>query len=376
PSTNVAATTFTATFVDGPEFDNLKSLAPAGTAHVVFIYTVTPVTTFNETCTVLGYSVAGPNVTFTFSSSAWPGNYSGSASFTITPNGTSYTATGPFTLPIDAGQIWWSTVFLRGLQGSVTIRAEWWQVDGSGIEIGGTRQQQDNVYTAATYDQRFYTNKVTPSAGIGRYRVQFTRRSLQVDANGADVAKLEEVYAVRHFATKTLPGATVLRVTTKATLAATGFSDRKFNLFWLRHVRTLTTDVLSESRNFARAMAHIWTIAGYPMSGLDVDVLAAVNAEFGEASPLLRFDGSLDDADMSLGERLRFVADTARCMVWRDGTRWTVTRDQLRQYPEMQFDYRNLAKSGESAIGYAAHMPASNDGVELEYVDESSQSKK
>ena len=91
---------------------------------------------------------------------------------------------------------------------------------------------------------------------------------------------------------------------------------------------------------------------------------------------LLRFDGSLDDADMSLGERLQFVANTARCTIWRDGTRWTATRDQARSAPEMQFDYRNLAAGGESVIGYAAHLPASNDGVEVEYVDQTTQAKK
>lgn len=85
---------------------------------------------------------------------------------------------------------------------------------------------------------------------------------------------------------------------------------------------------------------------------------------------------SIDDADMSLGERLQLVADCARCVVWRDGTKWTFTRDQARAYPELQLDYRNLAIGGESAISYAAHLPASNDGVEIEYVDEASQSKK
>jgi DNA-binding transcriptional regulator LsrR (DeoR family) len=34
-----------------------------------------------------------------------------------------------------------------------------------------------------------------------------------------------------------------------------------------------------------------------------IDALAAINTELGETSPLLRFDGSLDDADMSLGVR-------------------------------------------------------------------------
>ena len=372
------ATQFTATVPDGADLDQLKSLAPSGTAEVTFTYSsggLLPI--FSETCTVLAVSVAGGNATFTFSGSAWADAHTNEAtSFTIVPNGTASTVIGPFTLPVTCSSIWWNTIFQRGLKGSVQIRAEWWQIDGAGIEVSGTRQTQDNTYTADTYDQRFYTNKVTPSAGSGRYRIQFERLN-EVNGDGsADVAKLEEVYAVREYTSKVLPGVTVIRVTTKATESATGFSDRKFNLRWTRHVRTLTNDTLSESRNFARAMAHIWTIAGNDIAGLDTDALAAINTELGETSPLLRFDGSLDDADMSLGERLQYVANTARCVVWRDGTKWTATRDQARPYPELQLDYRNLAAAGDSTISYAAHLPATYDGVELEYVDEATQAKK
>ena len=373
-----SATSLTVTVADGADLDQLKSLVPSGTAEVSFTYSsggLLPV--FAETCTVQAVSIASGNATFTFSSSAWTGSHTAeSSTFTIVPNGTENTVIGPFTLPVTCSSIWWNTIFQRGLKGTVDIRAEWWQVDGAGVEIGGTRQTQDNSYTADTYDQRFYTNKATPTAGAGRYRIQFERLNAVNGDGGADVAKLEEVYAVREYASKVLPGVTAIRVTTKATTAATGFSDRKFNLRWSRHVRTLTSDALSASRNFARSMAHIWTIAGNPISGMDTDALSAINTELGETSSLLRFDGSLDDADMSLGERLQYVANTARCVVWRDGTKWTATRDQARAYPELQLDYRNLASNGDSAISYAAHLPATNDGVEVEYVDETTQAKK
>ena len=370
------ATSFTVTVPDGAPLANLKSLAGTGNARVVFSYGAGP-TVFDQVCAVSSFIVSGSDCTFTFGSTAWGSTESGSSiAFTITPNGSAPVTMGPYTLPVTGGRIRWNTVFLRGLKGTVSIKAEWWAIDSAGGEIGGSRQNQTNSYTADTFDQRYYTNEVTPSYGSGRYRVQFTRTNAQQNDQGADVAKLEELYAVRYYPSKTLPGVTVIRVTTKATNEATGFSDRKFNLRWARHVRTLTTDTLSASRNFARAMLHAWTIAGGAASQIDTAKLAAINAEFGEDSPLLRFDGSLDDADTSLGERLQLMANAARCVVWRDGLRWTVTRDQARPYVEMQFDYRNLSSSGESAISYAAHMPASNDGIELEYVDEASQSKK
>lgn len=375
-SATAADAFFTVTIPDGADLDDLKSLVPSGTAAVQFTYGSAPPTNFSETCTVQSVSVGGGNATFTFSSSTWGASASGPSTFTITPNGSAKTTIGPFTMQAESDRLWWNTVYLRGLVGTVNFEAEWWRIDSDGIEVPGTRQTQSYSHAANTYDQRFFTNKATPSGGYGRYRVQFKRTSAQVESNGADVAKLEEVYAVRYYATKTLPGVTVARITTKATLSATGFSDRKFNVRWLRHVRELDAAVLSGSRNFARSISHLWAIAGNDMTGIDTDALAAINAEFGEDSPLLRFDGSLDDADMSLGERMQFLADTARVFVWRDGSRWTFTRDQLRTTPRAQFDYRNLSAKGSPSQAFSSVLPASNDGVEVEYVDEVTQAKK
>ncbi len=368
---------FTVTIADGADLDDLKSLTPSGTAEVEFTYGSAPPINFTETCTVLSVSVAAGEATFTFSSSVWSSTQTNvNSTFSILPNGSNKTVIGPFTMQADADRLWWNTVFLRGLIGSLQIRAEWWRINQYGEEIAGTRASQVNTYTASTYDQRFYTTKVEPSAGLGRYRIQFTRLSPAVDANGADVAKVEEVYAVRYYAEKTLPGVTVARITTKATLSATGFSDRKFNARWLRHVRDLESDAIGPSRNYGRAIAHLWTVAGNDYAGIDAYALQAINAEHGEDSPLLRFDGSLDDADMSLGERMQFMADTARVFVWRDGSRWTFTRDQLRTVPSAQFDYRNLAGRGSPVATFNSVLPASQDGVEVEFVEEVTQSRK
>ncbi len=375
----------TVTVPDSASLATLKGLEGSGSARVVFTYGDGP-TVFDQTCAVSDVNVAGSNVTFTFATTPWVLDASGSLiNFSITPNlSTTYNTIGPFTLPVSGSRIRWNTVFLRGLKTvrgvnfniPIVITAEWWQVDAAGSEIPGTRQSQDFGYSGDTYDARFWTNEVSPSAGPGRYRIQFTRKTAEVDPGGADVAKLEEVYAVRYSATKQLPGVTVVRVTTKATNEATGYSDRKFNLRWQRHVRHLGNESLSPSRNFGRALAHIWALSGADVADLDTDSLAEINERLGEDSPLLRFDGSLDDSDMSLGERLALIANHARCVVWRDGARWTVSRDEAKTFPEVQFDYRNLAGSGNSTIGYSAHMPDSNDGVEVEYVDELSQSKK
>ena len=363
----------TITLTDGGDLAQLKSLAPTGRASVT-LTAADEVRTFNAVLS--GFVVDGTACTLNFATGLQDLTESLAGGLSITPDRSTLTVLGPYTLPVTAARMRWNTVFLRGLRGTVVVRAEWWKVDGAGNEIAGTREADDYSYAAQSYDQQFRTTDITPAAGNGRYRIQFTRQTPQIGDGGTDVAKLEELYAVRSYPTKELPGVTVIRVTTKATEDATGYSDRKFNLRWQRHVRFLDSDTLGPARNFARAMAHIWTLAGNSIEELDTAKLLAINGEFGEDAYVLRFDASMDDADMSLGERMQLAADAARCVLWRDGQKWTVTRDQKRSYPELQLDYRNLAASGESAISYAAHLPASNDGVEIEYIDETSQSKK
>lgn len=364
---------------DDASLADLKA-APIGTA--VFVQLgIGGTILWQRDCTLRSYTAGGLGCLFTFyivggTAGDLPGLFAFNPVRFILATGGGAATLGPFTLPIaNATKIRWNTVFQRGLKGSVKVRATWWQIDGAGAEISGTRETLDVTRTADTYDPRYYTNTVTPAAGAGRYRIQFTRISADL-GNGADVAQLEAVYALREFASKSLPGVTVLRATTKATTQATGFRDRKFNLRWARYVRQLTSTTLGASRNFGRIMAHIWVLAGQSISELDTTKLAAINAALGEDSPLLRFDGSLDDADMSLGERLQRIAFHARCVIWRDGLVWTVTREQQRATPELQLDYRNLAAGGESAISYASHLPASNDGVEVEYTDETTQATK
>lgn len=373
------AASLTIRFVDGAVWDYMKSVAGIETVHLDAL----PSSLFpgwDDDFLLESFVVADGYVTFTFENT--PGIVGDIdnvyATVLLTPFGApSEIILGPYILPHDGERIRWNAVFLRGLTADVEIQVDWWQVDEDGDLIVGTDETMTRTYPGGVggFDQRFFTDEVTPTAGLGRYAVKFERLNAPA-ADGSDVAKLESVGAVRHYPTKEVPGVTVMRVTTKATTDATGGQERKFNCMWSRHVRELDSVTLSASRNFARAMAHLWCVAGESIDEIDTTTLQGINDALGEDSELLRFDGSLDDADVSLGERMQLVANAARCQVWRDGTVWTVTRDQARETPEIQLDYRNLAAGGESAISYAAHLPASHDGIELEYVDETTQAKK
>jgi hypothetical protein len=376
--------TYTLTFTDGAQWATLKGLAGTGSCRVVFSWAHPNVDysdTHDYTSTVDSFAVTGADVTFTFTTAGYPfgGGAPGGDTTTVTATiyaaATSSNDVGPFTLSADADQLWWNVVFLRGLVGSVQVQASWVKVDSAGVAIGGTSGTSTATYTGNSLDQHAFTTKATPSAGLGRYRVTFRRLTADL-GNGADVAKLETLSGVRYFATKSFPGVTIIRVTTKATPSATSVRERKFNCVFERAVRGLSSDTLGYSRNFARSMAHLWTISGQPISELDTAALAAINTALGETNALLRFDGSLDDATVSLEERMQLMANHARCLFWRDGLKWTVTRDQARTTPELQLDYRNLAGGADSVVSESFHLPGSFDGVEVEYVDEASGSKK
>lgn len=377
---------FTIECDDGADLAEMKALSPSGSALVEFSYPVEVEAGYNyewfsDECDVLGYSVSGGRVTFSLHAQNalfFLGSHETTVSMFA---GVPATTVGPFTLPSAGNRIRANIKFPRGLKGRVDITAEFWQIDGGGVEIPGTRDTDDSAtrdggpFEADTYDERCYTWDITPSAGAGVYRVQFSRVTDDL-GNGADVVKLDELYAMTYSATRTFPGVTLARVVTRATPQATGIRERKFNLVWTRKVRSLSSAALSASRNFARAFVHLWAISGNAVSEIDTAALQAINTALGEDGQLSRFDWSFDDANLSLGERLQAIANAARCVVWRDGAQWTLTRDQARTTPELQLDYRNLAAGGESSISYSAHLPASEDGVELEFVEEVSQARK
>jgi hypothetical protein len=267
---------FSLKFVESSAFDVLKSIAGTGTA-LVETYGG-PIDedpdgglpSYYETVTVNSFSSTGGFVTFTFTSTNdyWLDGTATGPYWRIQPlSGSPVSTVGPFTLPVVCDAIRWNIAFLRGLKSPVEIRAQFWKIDGAGAEIAGTRQIVNRTGAAAysddTFDQRYYTTTIYPTAGPGRYKIQFDRLNAE-NSTGSDIAKLEAVYAITRYATKTLPGVTVVKVITKATAQATGFNERKINCRWTRHVRQIDSTTLSASRNFARAR---WCTCGaWPVS--------------------------------------------------------------------------------------------------------------
>lgn len=287
------------------------------------------------------------------------------------------TLVGPFTMPVDSAEIWYNITFVRGLKGKAELTATWWAIDESDVEIPGSRQSESFFYEGDTADQQYYTRKLTPAYGLGRYRFQLVRTN-DADTEGyMDQATLESLFSVR---TKTNVlyqvngiGGTAIVVESKATDTSTSSGQMKFNCIAQRKVIGVNPDgsidsALRISRRIVDSVAHHMVIDGnVPASKIDlkglVDIQNAITpAEFGY------FDYTFDDANVSLGDRVATMCDCGRILVNREGSKYVFIRDEAQAHPVAVFDRRTT-----TGIDYNMTIsPTNSDGkdcVQVEWVD-------
>lgn len=281
---------------------------------------------------------------------------------------------GPFVMASESDQIWYNVIFQRGLNGSADFTAEWWLVDANNDEVPGSHQSESFTYSADTYEGKYYTRKITPTTGRGRYAFRIVRNNNGSDQL-SDQAKLEEVYSVR-VRNNVVAEDTLIRCITTATEQATGIKDRKFNAEVTRKTITWNgsqiVSTLNPSRSFSDAVLHSFVvIAGRDASELDLEELYSIDASIKSSNERLGwFDFSFDDMDISLGQRLQTICNAARVTVFRDGLKWRFVREEKKPIISAQFDARNLANDDTGGtLQYRGHLPTSYDGVELEWVD-------
>lgn len=357
--------TFTIVVAVSPIWDKLLSIAGTGSAVVDFFHHG-GADHFFQTCTFDSYTTASGEYTLHFTSPVqWVGNHSESVNASIRPIGVDYTWVGPYALPAAGDGIVLQIQFPRGLNASLQFTAEYWEIDEAGAQIGATLTSVF-VLSGGSVDVQYRTHKI--SVAEGRYKFRIKRDAVQIGAN--DLAKMEEASASKFYPVKTVPGCTIIKVVTTATKQATSGSERRFNCEFTRHIVGIGSLDHAPSRNFGRAITHMWLVAGREADGVDADSLMAINAKHGEDSPLLRFDYLFSNRDVALGSRMQMAANAARCRVYREGRQWVTVRDEAQAYPLIQLDYRNLSAAGETSISESGHMPASEDGVEVEYTDE------
>lgn len=284
---------------------------------------------------------------------------------------------GPFTMPVDAEQIWYNVTFVRGLKGRADFESEWWAIDDNGDEIIGSRQSETFFYEGDTADQRYFTRKLTPSYGLARYRFQIKRTNEANIENYLDQATLESLFSVRIKNNVLYQineiGGTAIVVESTATDTSTSSGQLKFNCIAERKVISVNSDgtinnTLAKSRRICDSVAHHMIIDGnvspskIDLKGL-VDIQNAITpASFGY------FDYTFDDANVPLGDRITTMCDVGRILVNREGSKYVFVRDEAQSAPVAVFDRRTTA-GAEYNLTISPTNTDGKDCVQVEWVD-------
>lgn len=279
---------------------------------------------------------------------------------------------GPFFSPVDGDQMWIHLQAQLGGGDNCNAAVEIWKISTDNEEIAGTRQSFNTALSANNGARVYYkTDKVTLNSGRGRYAVQLTRRNNSSDQS---VMKIENAHIVRVRENVVFENDTIVNVSVRATEAPTGARERKYNLLATRMV--ISYDRVSKqvdyairpSRSFADAVLHTWLItAGESERNIDIDGLYRIYDSLPDER-LGYFDFTFDDEDISLGQRIETICNTARVTAYFDNAVLTFSREQSSEFPMTTFNRSNIT-GNDMKISYDMSMPSGNDGVEIEYVE-------
>ncbi|RFT12207.1 MoaD/ThiS family protein [Providencia rettgeri] len=279
---------------------------------------------------------------------------------------------GPFFSPVDGDQMWIHLQAQLGGGDNCNATVEIWKIDTDNEEIAGTRQSFNTALSANNGARVYYkTDKVTLNAGRGRYAVQLTRRNNSSDQS---IMKIENAHIVRVRENVAFENDTIVNVSVRATEAPTGARERKYNLLATRMVISYDRAskqvdyTLRPSRSFADAVLHTWLItAGESEKNIDIDGLYRIYDSLPDER-LGYFDYTFDDEDISLGQRIETICNSARVTAYYDNAVLTFSREQSSEFPMTTFNRSNIT-GNDMKISYDMSMPSGYDGIELEYVE-------
>ncbi|EPM1826015.1 host specificity factor TipJ family phage tail protein [Providencia rettgeri] len=279
---------------------------------------------------------------------------------------------GPFFSPVDGDQMWVHTQGQLDGGSTANARIDYWKVDVNNEEVVGTRKSKDISIHANNGARNYYrTDKIDLVDGYSRYAVQLTRVNNSSDRS---IMKVENAHIVRVRENVVFENDTIVNVSVRATEAPTGARERKYNLLATRMVISYDRAskkvdyTLRPSRSFADAVLHTWLItAGESEKNIDIDGLYRINDSLPDER-LGYFDYTFDDEDISLGQRIETICNSARITAYYDNAVLTFSREQSSEFPMTTFNRSNIT-GNDMKISYDMSMPSGYDGIELEYVE-------
>nr|WP_318382384.1 host specificity factor TipJ family phage tail protein [uncultured Enterobacter sp.] len=281
-------------------------------------------------------------------------------------------AVGPFFSAIESTYLWFHLSANQAKDQKAPTRLTWWKIDDDNNIVPGTQQSiQVNVdNNTGETDYVYYTFKVQPSAGKGRYAFTAQRLNNAADDNTLYILAAHSINVRTNVS---YPNDTMVKVTVVETENA-GVKDRKYNLLASRYVisynrATGAVDyTLRTSRSFADAVLHEWTvIAKQDPARLDLAALYGIADSLSDPQ-LGYFDYTFSDAKQALGERIQLICNAARVEANWIGDTLTFWRDEKVSYPAAVFGRSNMFWE-EFKMGYSMSLPNGYDGITLDYTD-------
>ena len=330
------------------------------------------------------------NDRFVVSSPNFKGNTVGFSSFTGTVKITETEAlyVGWFLSTVECTELWFNTVFRRGLKGEAVIEFEYQPCDSDGTPSGSALSAVA-TYNDDTFDDLSFTFKVQ-SLPLSYYRVR-ARRTNNSNDDGSSQSTLESIAAIRVKANVVHPDDTTLTIQSTAGNAETG-TEMKFNVMasrkmiwwdgstirgWNAATKTEIPADLRASEFAADGILHNYIVmGGGSVDEIDVDELYAIHDKVYAINPeLTKCSITFDDADQALGDRVKTLALLLDVETSYDGIKEFFVRDETRSIVVAQFDAYNLADDQYSKT-YSFMLKDQYTGVRLEWVDVNDKNKK
>lgn len=328
--------------------------------------------------------------TFTVSSPDFKGETTGFINFTgnVKITETEALHVGWFLSTVECTEIWFNTVFRRGLKGEAVIEFEYQPCDSAGTPSGSALSEVA-TYNDDTFDDLSFTFKVQ-SLPLSYYRVR-ARRTNNSNDDGSSQSTLESIAAIRVKTNVVHPEDTTLTIQSTAGNAETG-TEMKFNVMasrkmiwwdgstirgWNAATKTEIPADLRASEFASDAILHNYIVmGGGSVDEIDVNELYATHDKVYAINPeLTKCSITFDDADQALGDRVKTLALLLDVDTSYDGIKEFFVRDEPRGIVVAQFDAYNLADDQYSKT-YSFMLKDQYTGVRLEWVDVSDKNKK
>ena len=304
---------------------------------------------------------------------------------------------GPFVVPGGARnfEVWLDLTAPKGLaQGdklnkdrTVNLQFTFEEIDAAGLPTGPSFLYPVTL-TDNNRDSRYWTFKVGEADGLTldtRYRVKGERLTdtdpttitIVDDINWQRLAGIQDITAPDD------TGTTRALVETRATSQVAALQERQFNVRATRRLVTwdgsdvvgdiATGEGLTPSRRMADAFLHYMLdpeLGARSVASVDVTALYAVqdklDAVFNGAKG--EFSYTFDNRDTPALEELRLIVQAARCFMFREGSQFSVIRDEAQPVARGLVNRRNKLPDAETRT-VRFNRPLDNDGVQLEYDD-------